>query len=90
MTTIGLRELRRHASRYLARVEAGEELTVTNRGRAVARIVPVSEAERSREALIDAGVLVPARRPGLLEAIAPERLPQRDLTTVLDEIRAER
>lgn len=37
MTTIGIRELRRHASRYLAKVEAGEEISIPNRGKTVAR-----------------------------------------------------
>ena len=43
MTTIGVRELRQHASRWLARVRAGESITVTDRGTPVARLVPVSE-----------------------------------------------
>lgn len=91
METVGIRELRQNASRYLARVEAGEELGVTNRGRVVARLVPVSRSERSREALIDAGVLIPARRSGPLVAAAPIRRPRtRSLTAVLDEIRDER
>lgn len=41
MERVGVRELRQHASRYLARVAAGETLEVTDRGRAVARLVPV-------------------------------------------------
>lgn len=36
-----MRELRQHASRYLARVARGESLEVTDRGRAVARLVPI-------------------------------------------------
>ncbi len=36
-----MRELRQHASRYLARVAHGETLEVTDRGRPVARLVPV-------------------------------------------------
>ena len=40
MTSIGLRELRQNASEYLRRVESGETIEVTNRGRIVARIVP--------------------------------------------------
>lgn len=39
---MGIRELRQHASRYVARVELGESLTVTDRGRAVAMLVPVA------------------------------------------------
>jgi prevent-host-death family protein len=36
-----VRELRQHASRYLARVAAGEDFEVTDRGRPVAHLVPV-------------------------------------------------
>jgi prevent-host-death family protein len=41
MDSIGVRELRQHASRYLARVVRGETLEVTDRGRPVAMLVPV-------------------------------------------------
>ena len=37
---IGVRELRQHASRYLAMVQRGEVVEVTDRGRLVARLVP--------------------------------------------------
>lgn len=37
---IGVRELRQHASRYLALVRQGEVVEVTDRGRLVARLVP--------------------------------------------------
>jgi prevent-host-death family protein len=91
MEAIGVRELRQHASRYLARVEAGEELGVTNNGRLVARLVPVRDAERSRAALIESGALIPARQPSNLldaNAIAPAD-PQRTLSDVLNEMRDE-
>jgi prevent-host-death family protein len=41
MDRIGVRELRQHASRYLARVAQGETFEVTDRGRPVARLVPL-------------------------------------------------
>jgi len=41
MDSIGVRELRQHASRYLARVASGETLEVTDRGRPVAMLVPL-------------------------------------------------
>jgi len=41
MESIGVRELRQHASRYLERVQHGETLEVTDRGRPVARLVPI-------------------------------------------------
>ncbi len=40
-TTIGVRELRQHASRYLELVRRGHTVLVTVRGTAVARLVPV-------------------------------------------------
>jgi prevent-host-death family protein len=41
MDRIGVRELRQHASRYLDRVSKGETIEVTDRGRPVARLVPI-------------------------------------------------
>ena len=41
MERIGVRELRQNASRYLDRVARGETLEVTDRGKPVARLVPV-------------------------------------------------
>lgn len=40
---IGVRELRQHASRYLARVATGETIEVTDRGRIVALLVPTHQ-----------------------------------------------
>ena len=84
--------MRQHASRYLARVEAGEELAVTNNGRLVARLVPVRAAERSRAALIESGALIPARRPrNLLDVNAIRQGGQeRNLSDVLREMRNEK
>jgi prevent-host-death family protein len=56
---VGVRELRNHLSRYLDRVRDGNELIVTDRGRAIARVVPV-EAERVLDRLIAEGVVTPA------------------------------
>lgn len=42
MDRIGVRELRQHASRYLDRVAHGESMEVTDRGRPVARLVPIA------------------------------------------------
>ena len=46
MQSIGIRELRQHASRYLKSVaEHGETIEVTDRGRPVARLIPVPQLE---------------------------------------------
>ena len=58
METIGVRELRRYASRWLARVRAGESFMVTDRGRPIARLSPV-EAAVGYEALVSQGKIAP-------------------------------
>ncbi len=58
MDRIGVRELRQHASRYLARVARGEVLEVTDRGRPVARLVPIGADPWAD--LVTAGVVVRA------------------------------
>jgi prevent-host-death family protein len=53
MASVGVRELRQRASELLRRVEAGETIEVTDRGRPVALLTPVPEAgplERLRAA----------------------------------------
>ncbi len=62
MSQVGIRELRDHLSRYLERVQAGEEVVVTDRGRAIARVLPI-EGERTIDRLIREGVVTPAQRP---------------------------
>lgn len=57
MERIGVRELRQHASRYLARVANGESIEVTDRGRPVARLVPVPKGKETLEDLIRSGRL---------------------------------
>ena len=45
MTTASISETKAKLSALLDRVKAGEEVTITDRGRPVARIVPVPEDE---------------------------------------------
>ena len=45
MVSIGIRELRQRASEVLRRVEAGETVEVTDRGRPVALLTPVPQAD---------------------------------------------
>lgn len=69
MERIGLRELRQHASRYIARVARGETVEVTQRGRLVARIVPARPD--TWEEMIARGDIVAAESPNRLEDIDP-------------------
>ena len=64
--SVGLRELRHHTSEVLARVRRGETIDVTEYGKLVARIVPVSEREPTPvlTRLVEEGRARLAVRPG--------------------------
>ena len=51
--------MRDHLSRYLNEVRHGHEVTVTDHGKAVARLVPIGQP-RPLDLLIAEGVVVPA------------------------------
>jgi len=85
MKTVGVRELQQHASAALRRVELGETLGVTDRGRLVAVLMSPS-AVGGAAALVAAGRVQPARRSGKL----PEtHRADRSISEVLDELRSE-
>jgi prevent-host-death family protein len=69
--SIGIRELRQHASVYVDLAEKGQTVDITNRGRLVARLVPARDAESPLERLVAAGILRPAEDPGSLLDIEP-------------------
>lgn len=58
----GVRELRDHLSRYLDLVRDGREVTVTDHGKAIARLVPLDQP-RPLDRLIAEGLATPARTP---------------------------
>ena len=91
MRAIGIRELRQHASRYLRDVERGETLEVTDRGRPVARLVPVPTSGGIDE-LAASGRLAAASGDALelgapLEPAAGAELPSRALADLRDDER---
>ena len=55
---VGVRDLRDNLSRYLERARAGEEVVVTDHGRAVARIVAF-DVERPIDRLVREGRVSP-------------------------------
>lgn len=89
MEQIGIRELRQHASRWIDKVRAGASIQITDRGRPVARLVPIDSTDPDRDALVAAGVLSPAPAPRPAFDLAA-LIPGADLTAVLDEQRSER
>jgi prevent-host-death family protein len=65
---VSVRELKDHLSEYLRRAEAGEEIVITSRGRAIARLAPaqaaVSAEPLTEEELIARFRQLPWVRPG--------------------------
>jgi prevent-host-death family protein len=74
-TRIGIRELRQYASVYVDLAERGYTVDITNRGRLVARLVPVAEPGSPLERLIAAGILEPAEEGGGATGLDPYPAP---------------
>lgn len=63
MSEIGIRELRQHASHHLRAVAAGETVTVTDRGRPVAELVPARALDQATYDAVERHHLIaPTRR----------------------------
>jgi prevent-host-death family protein len=59
---IGIRDLRNGLSRYLEMVKSGEEITVTEHGRPIARI-SAATAQSTIDDLIERGIVLAPQRP---------------------------
>lgn len=90
MRSVGIRELRQQASRYLREVERGETFEVTDRGRPVALLTPVP-AQGVRDGLLASGRLRPAAVEGGIQGLGPppEAEPGEPLSSVLARQRAD-
>ncbi|MHA6626796.1 type II toxin-antitoxin system Phd/YefM family antitoxin [Pseudonocardia sichuanensis] len=91
--SIGIRELRQHASRYVAMAKTGKRVPVTERGKLVAYLVPAEEPTSAYDRLVAAGQVRPARG-NILDTLASfeplEAAPgEKPLSEVLREMRDE-
>jgi prevent-host-death family protein len=88
MVSIGIRELRQHASRYIRMAKAGRRVAVTDRGTLVAYLVPAEESGTLVARLEAAGEYVPAVG-SLLDLLPPPPVPagRRPLSEVVQERR---
>ena len=55
MITVGIKELKTRLSSYVARVREGEEVVITDHGREVALVVPITPERRTVKALVESG-----------------------------------
>lgn len=58
---VGIKELRSQLSDYLARVREGNEVVITDRGAAIARIIPINGG-RAFDRAVAEGLVTPAGR----------------------------
>lgn len=79
---VGIRALKQNASQVVARAAAGESITITDRGKPVARLTPLEETVVDR--LIAAGQARPPLRP---MAELPLPTVTGDLSSALQEMR---
>jgi prevent-host-death family protein len=87
---IGIRELRQHASRYVAMAKAGKRIAVTDRGELVAYLVPAEESGTALQRMVAAGQ-VQLAVGNLMDLLPPPPAPpgSRPLSEVLLEMRDE-
>lgn len=89
---IGLREANQHFSRVIRAVRAGTEVLLTDRGRPVAVIKPIRQANSDEDALqrlAAAGLLRPATKRGPMPFHRPVPLQGPPITQTLREDRDE-
>jgi prevent-host-death family protein len=87
---VGVRELRQNLSVYLRRVDAGETLEVTERGRPVALLVPLPASGTAVERLIASGLVSQRATLDPSDLGLPPGPLSRELSGALEESRADR
>ena len=63
LRNMGIKELRASLSETLAKVKAGDEIVVTERGEPIAKIVPVLSEDEAMQELVRKGLARPPMRP---------------------------
>ncbi|MCE7480660.1 MULTISPECIES: type II toxin-antitoxin system Phd/YefM family antitoxin [Microbacterium] len=71
---VGVRELRDGLSRYLADVRGGDEITVTDHGRPVARLVPINQGSPLERLIAEGRVTPPTNTSGRRKLPEPIKL----------------
>ena len=83
---VGIRELKQNASSVIRRVVNGESVEVTDRGRPVARIVPMNAGDPYGRLAADGEIAVGNGRWAEIDPLPP--LPGRTLSDALADLRA--
>ena len=73
MKRFGLREANQDFARLVRIVRSGEEVLLLDRGKPLAVVRPVVSQDQVLERLTARGLLLPAKKPGLLPPFRPVR-----------------
>lgn len=86
MTTVGIKQLKAHLSRYVRKAQRGERVIITERGKEIAELVPLSSEREGVLRLASQGKLAwSGGKPAGLDGIAVRGKPLSK--TVLEERR---
>lgn len=86
-SSVGIRALQQNASAVVSRVESGELIEITDHGRPVARLVPITNGS-TIDSLRTAGLIRPASRPLELIVRPLKRSKGKfSLSAILDDMR---
>ncbi len=82
---IPIRELQQHAARVIRELaEADETAEITSRGQVIARLIPLTAAERAFAEMVERGEIIQAKNPGGLADWKP--LPAREDGVSLSDV----
>ncbi|MEW6682150.1 MAG: type II toxin-antitoxin system prevent-host-death family antitoxin [Nitrospirota bacterium] len=86
MTTVGIKQLKAHLSRYVRKAQRGERVIITERGKEIAELVPLSSEREGVLRLASQGKLTwSGGKPAGLDGVAVHGKPLSE--TVLEERR---
>lgn len=83
---VGIRDLKNGLSKYISRVQAGEEVIVTDRGRPVAKLSPLDTPDDRLADLVAAGVVRPPAS-GVRHRAGSRIKPKGDVSSLVAEQR---
>lgn len=88
MEQVPIRELNQDTAGVLARVEAGESLEITNRGKPIARLIPAGVPDELSD-LVAAGRMTPASHRGPFTMPTVKAPPGSDAAELIRRLRDE-
>jgi len=78
---VTIRQLQQHAAKVIDDLAEAEEIgEITRRGQVIARLIPVSPAERALAEMLNRGEVIPAKNPAGLAGWAPLPAPEDEVS----------